>query len=73
MTTTLLILIFSGFQVVSLPNLHIIDIGYGFTGSAHDATAWEEIQMAKDHTTLLEDAEFVWADSAYLVQLSRLQ
>ncbi|KAF8191116.1 hypothetical protein K438DRAFT_1675946, partial [Mycena galopus ATCC 62051] len=41
--------------IVSLPNLHIIDFGYGFTGSTHDSTAWEETRLAKEHATLLED------------------
>jgi hypothetical protein len=57
-----------GGQVVSLPNLRIIDFGYGFTGSTHDSTAWEETRLAKEHETLLEDGEFIWADLAYTVR-----
>ncbi|KDQ21342.1 hypothetical protein BOTBODRAFT_123031, partial [Botryobasidium botryosum FD-172 SS1] len=30
------------FQIVSMPNLRIVDFGFGHTGSAHDATAWED-------------------------------
>ena len=54
-------------QIVSLPNLQIIDFAYGHTGSTHDATAWEQTQLAKEHETLLAEGEWVWADSAYLV------
>ena len=56
-------------QIVSLPNLHIIDFGYGFTGSIHDSTAWNETRMAKEHKDLLEDSDWIWADSAYPVCL----
>lgn len=56
-----------GVQIVSLPNLQIIDFGYGYTGSTHDATAWEATRMAKEHSTLLEHGEWIWADSAYPV------
>jgi DDE superfamily endonuclease len=58
-------------QIVSLPNLRIVDFGYGHTGSAHDSTAWDETHLAREHTTILEGDEFVWADSAYPVELSR--
>jgi hypothetical protein len=54
-------------QVVSLPNLRIIDFSYGHTGSTHDSTAWDETRLAQQHETLLDDGEFVWADSAYPV------
>ncbi|KAF7349600.1 DDE Tnp4 domain-containing protein [Mycena sanguinolenta] len=55
-------------QVVSLPNLRIIDFGYGYTGSTHDSTAWEGTRMAQEHQTLLEEEEFIWADSAYTLE-----
>ncbi|KDQ52058.1 hypothetical protein JAAARDRAFT_91379, partial [Jaapia argillacea MUCL 33604] len=29
------------------------------------STAWEETHLAREHATLLEDGEFIWADSAY--------
>jgi hypothetical protein len=32
-------------QIVSLPNLRIVDFSYGHTGSTHDSTAWEETQV----------------------------
>ena len=50
-----------------MPNLQIIDCGFGFTGSTHDATAWEHTQIYKKHSDLLGMDEFVWADSAYPV------
>jgi len=52
-------------QIVSLPNLKIIDFAYGHTGSTHDATAWTQTRLAKEHSVILEDGEWVWADSAY--------
>jgi len=37
---------------------------------ADDSTAWDETHLAREHTTILEGDEFVWADSAYPVELS---
>ena len=54
-------------QIVLLPNLQIIDFAYGHTGSMHDATAWEQTRLAKEHKTLLAEGEWVWVDSAYPV------
>lgn len=54
-------------QIVSLPNLRIIDFSYGHTRSTHDASAWEDTRIAQDHDTLLENGKWVWADSAYPV------
>jgi hypothetical protein len=54
-------------KIVSLPNLHIIDFGYGYTGSTHDATAWEGTKLAQGPEKLLGKGEWVWADSAYPV------
>jgi hypothetical protein len=54
-------------QVINLPNLRIIDFGYGYTGSTHDSTAWEGTRLAQEREDLLEDDEFIWADSAYTV------
>lgn len=54
-------------KIVSLPNLQIIDFSYGYTGSTHDATAWEQTRLAQEHETLLQEGEWVWADSAYPV------
>ncbi|KAF7372536.1 DDE Tnp4 domain-containing protein [Mycena venus] len=55
-------------QIVSLPNLRIIDFGYGYTGSTHDSTAWEGTRLAKERETLLQNGEFIWADSAYTLE-----
>ena len=55
-------------QIVSLPNLQIIDCGFGFVGSTHDTTAWEGTQTHKRHRELFDEDEFVWADSAYPVR-----
>ncbi|RPD72619.1 hypothetical protein L226DRAFT_466844 [Lentinus tigrinus ALCF2SS1-7] len=54
-------------QVVSLPNLRIVDVSYGHTGSTHDSTAFERTRVARDYTEILEANEFIWADSAYPV------
>jgi len=55
--------------VVSLPNLQIIDFSYGHTGSAHDASAWESTRLALEREDLMEENEWVWADSAYPVSI----
>ncbi|EIN04729.1 hypothetical protein PUNSTDRAFT_24189, partial [Punctularia strigosozonata HHB-11173 SS5] len=55
-------------QVISLPNLQIIDFGYGFTGSTHDSTAWKETRVYREHEMILEGQEWIWADSAYPVK-----
>ncbi|KZT25823.1 hypothetical protein NEOLEDRAFT_1147583 [Neolentinus lepideus HHB14362 ss-1] len=52
---------------VSLPNLLIIDFGYGFTGSTHNSTAWEGTRIAQEAEDVFEGEEFIWADSAYPV------
>ena len=58
--------------VVLLPNLKIVDFSYSHTGSAHDSTAWVETHLAREHDTILEENEFVWADSAYPVSLNSI-
>ncbi|KDQ16955.1 hypothetical protein BOTBODRAFT_106143 [Botryobasidium botryosum FD-172 SS1] len=57
------------FQIVSLPNLRIIDVGFGHTGSTHDSTAWEDTYFAKNIESLLEEDEWIWVDSAYTVSV----
>ncbi|KZV60157.1 hypothetical protein PENSPDRAFT_694512 [Peniophora sp. CONT] len=52
-------------QVVSLPNLRIVDFGVGHCGSAHDSTAFKSTRIYLEHETLLKPGEFIWADSAY--------
>jgi len=54
-------------KVINLPNLRIIDFGYGFTGSTHDSTAWEKTCIFQEHETIFMEDEFIWADSAYPV------
>ncbi|KAF8231832.1 hypothetical protein L208DRAFT_1275302, partial [Tricholoma matsutake] len=58
------------FKVVSLPNLKIIDFSYGHTGSTHVSTAWTKTRLANEHCDLIEDGEWIWADSAYPAGMS---
>lgn len=46
-------------------NLRIVDYSHGFTGSAHDATAFEHTAAHKHLDWFFEGKEFAWADSAY--------
>jgi DDE superfamily endonuclease len=55
-------------QVISLPNLRIIDFSYGHMGSTHDSTAWEDTQIVQEHEDIIKDGEWIWADSAYPVR-----
>jgi hypothetical protein len=55
-----------------MPNLQIIDYGYGHVGSTHDATAWESTKFAQEPSFFLDEGEFIWADSAYPVRASIL-
>lgn len=57
-------------QIVSLPNLRIIDHGYGFMGSTHDSTAWEETCTFLEHTEIFDEGKFIWGDSAYPVRIT---
>lgn len=50
---------------MSLPNLCIIDYGYGFTGSTHDVTAWGKTHIYAEHDNIFKENEFIWGDSAY--------
>ncbi|KAF8579997.1 hypothetical protein K439DRAFT_1358302, partial [Ramaria rubella] len=54
--------------LISTPDLRIIDYGVGLPGSQHDATAWKETQVPREHETLLGRDEWVWADMAYPLQ-----
>jgi hypothetical protein len=56
-----------------MPNLQIIDCGFGFTGSTHDAAAWEQTQIYQKHDELLKPNKFIWADLAYPVGRSLLK
>ncbi|KIJ24247.1 hypothetical protein M422DRAFT_194890 [Sphaerobolus stellatus SS14] len=55
-------------QLISTPDLRIIDYGVGLPGSQHDATAWKETRIPKERATLLGAGEWVWADSVYPLQ-----
>ncbi|PPR03353.1 hypothetical protein CVT24_012571 [Panaeolus cyanescens] len=55
-------------QIINTPDLRIIDCGYGFTGSTHDASAWEKTWIYAHHEKVFEDNEFIWADSAYPIE-----
>ena len=55
-------------KIISLPNLRIIDYGYGFTGSTHDSTAWEKTRIYVEHDAIFQEGEFIWGDSAYPVR-----
>ncbi|KAF8226851.1 hypothetical protein L208DRAFT_1299822 [Tricholoma matsutake] len=52
-------------QIISTPDLQIIDYGVGLPGSQHDATAWVETCIPNEHERLLRCDEWVWGDSAY--------
>ncbi|THU87913.1 hypothetical protein K435DRAFT_680825 [Dendrothele bispora CBS 962.96] len=51
-------------QLVTTPDLRIVDFATGLPGSQHDAAAREETCTFKEHEQLLEEDEFIWADSA---------
>ncbi|KAF8592792.1 hypothetical protein K439DRAFT_1324381, partial [Ramaria rubella] len=55
-------------QLISTPDLRIIDYGVGMPGSQHDATAWLHTRIPQEHDTLLSPREWVWGDSAYPLQ-----
>ncbi|KAF8574649.1 hypothetical protein K439DRAFT_1649732 [Ramaria rubella] len=55
-------------QLISTPNLHIIDYSVGLPGSQHDATAWKQTRIPLEHETLLGRDGWVWADTAYPLQ-----
>ncbi|THV02630.1 hypothetical protein K435DRAFT_579228, partial [Dendrothele bispora CBS 962.96] len=52
-------------QLVTTPDLRIIDFAVGLPGSQHDATAWKDTYVYQNHHILLNHGEWVWADSAY--------
>ncbi|KIM76160.1 hypothetical protein PILCRDRAFT_78031, partial [Piloderma croceum F 1598] len=55
-------------QLVSMPNLLIVDYCVSLPGSQHDATAWTETCIPQEHEHLLKEGEWVWGDLAYLLQ-----
>ncbi|KAF8835213.1 hypothetical protein BDN67DRAFT_992516 [Paxillus ammoniavirescens] len=52
-------------QVVLTPDLRIMDYSVGLPGSQHDSTAFMETCIYKEHQVLLEDGEWMIADTAY--------
>jgi DDE superfamily endonuclease len=50
-----------------MPDLTIIDYGVGLPGSQHDASAWAETRIPKEHDQLFANDEWVWVDSAYRI------
>ncbi|KAF8584781.1 hypothetical protein K439DRAFT_1345129, partial [Ramaria rubella] len=52
-------------QLISTPDLCIIDYSIGLPGSQHDATAWKATRVPQEHNTLLGTDEWVWVDTAY--------
>ncbi|KAF8576129.1 hypothetical protein K439DRAFT_1649368 [Ramaria rubella] len=55
-------------QLISMPNLRIIDYGVGLPDSQHDAMAWKGTRIPQEHEQLLGRDEWVWADTAYPLQ-----
>ncbi|KIJ61906.1 hypothetical protein HYDPIDRAFT_95658 [Hydnomerulius pinastri MD-312] len=52
-------------QVMSTPDLQIIDYSVGLPGSQHDSTAFAETRVSQEHDVLLAEDEWIFADSAY--------
>ena len=48
--------------------LSIIDYAVGSPGSQHDAMAWETTRTYQNHNILLDEDEWIWANSAYPLQ-----
>ncbi|EPS93115.1 hypothetical protein FOMPIDRAFT_58988 [Fomitopsis schrenkii] len=55
-------------QLISTPDLRIIDYVVGLAGSQNDAAAWSTSRVVQQHEDLLQDDEWVWADTAYPVR-----
>ncbi|KAJ8090774.1 hypothetical protein PM082_024955 [Marasmius tenuissimus] len=52
-------------QLVSTPDLRIVDYSIGLPGSQHDSTAWSMTDIAQNPRKWLADGEWIWADTAY--------
>ena len=52
-------------QLVTLPNLRIIDYVIGHCGSAHDSTVFQDSRTYRNSGVLFNENEWMWADSAY--------
>jgi len=57
-------------QLVTLPNLRIIDYVLGPPGSVHDSMAFKESCAYKESDQLFPNGEWLWADSAYGLSLT---
>ncbi len=57
-------------QLVTLPNLRIIDYVLGPPGSVHDSMAFKESHAYKESDQLFPNGKWLWADSAYGLSLS---
>ena len=55
-------------QLITLPNLRIIDYVIGHCGSAHDSTVFKDSRNVQEHRRLFTTQEWIWADSAYTLQ-----
>ncbi|KAF8839689.1 hypothetical protein BDN67DRAFT_990751 [Paxillus ammoniavirescens] len=53
-------------QIGNLPsNLWIVDYAHGLTGSAHDASAFEQTAAVRHTDWFFQGDEFAWVNSAY--------
>ena len=52
-------------QLVTLPNLCIIDYVIGHCGSAHDSTVFHNSRTYHNSHILFNENEWMWTDSAY--------
>ena len=55
-------------QLITLPNLRIIDYVVGHCGSTHDSSAFKDSRIAKETKKLFTSREWMWGDSAYTAQ-----
>jgi len=57
-------------QIGNVPsNLRIVDYSHGFTGSAHDSTAFQHTAAARYPDWFFDGQEFAWVDSAYALTI----
>ena len=52
-------------QLVTLPNLRIINYVIGHCGSAHDSTVFHDSRTYRNSSILFNENEWMWADSVY--------
>src|SRR6266436_7854728 len=61
----LLSLLIHPLQLVTLPNLCIIDYVLGLPGSVHNSTAFWQSQAFQESDELFYNGEWLWANSTY--------